>query len=192
MSMSSLRNATIRRPVGNGVKGGFMMTKATRPARWFRVQPIGFVRRPGAVNLDPETFYDPMVETALDILARWSDGLAGIEEYSHLYVIFWLDRARRTRKARAHVPEGRDGLPSVGMFATRTPRRPNPIGVAAPRLLRREGDTLWVTGIDAWPGTPTLDHNGYAPRDDLRPDATAPEWLETLWALHDAERGGNR
>jgi tRNA (Thr-GGU) A37 N-methylase len=74
------------------------------------------------------------------------------------------------------------------MFATRTPRRPNPLGVAAPRLLRREGDTVWVTGIDAWPGTPILDIKGYTPRDDLRPDASVPEWLETLWAFHDAER----
>ncbi|MGH2614493.1 MAG: TrmO family methyltransferase domain-containing protein, partial [Thermomicrobiales bacterium] len=84
----------------------------------------------------------------------------------------------------------REGLPEVGLIATRTPRRPNPIGVAAPRLLRREENTLWVSGIDAWPGTPILDIKGYTPRDDLRPDATVPEWLTTLWALHDAERGG--
>ena len=158
------------------------------PTRWFRVQAIGHVRRPGVTEPDPAAFYDPAVETALDILPRWSAGLAGIEEYSHLYVIFWLDRAHRPRKPRAHVPEGRDGLPEVGMFATRTPRRPNPIGVAAPRLLRRDGDTLWVTGIDAWPGTPILDIKGYAPRDDLRPDASVSEWLEYLWEHQDAEQ----
>ena len=48
---------------------------------------------------------------------------------------------------------------------------------------------LWVSGIDAWPGTPVLDIKGYAPRDDLRHDATVPTWLETLWSAHDAERG---
>jgi tRNA (adenine37-N6)-methyltransferase len=168
---------------------GTAVTKAEGMTRWFRVQAIGYVRRPGAGDPDPEAFYDPTVETVLDILPRWSDGLAGIEGYSHLYVIFWLDRARRARKPRTHIPEGREGLPEVGMFATRTPRRPNPIGVAAPRLVRREGNMLWVTGIDAWPGTPILDIKGYAPRDDLRPEASVPEWLEALWGFHDAERG---
>ena len=75
------------------------------------------------------------------------------------------------------------------MFATRTPRQPNPLGVSAPRLLRHEGNVLWVTGIDTWPGTPILDIKGYAPRDDRRPDATVPASLETLWLTHDAERG---
>ena len=164
------------------------MTGGERPSRGFRVQPIGYVRRPGAPEPDPEAFYEPWAETALEILPRWSDALTGIEEYSHLFVIVWLDRARRARKPRSHVPEGRDGLPEVGLFATRTPRRPNPLGVNAPRLLRRVGNTLWVSGIDAWPGTPILDIKGYAPRDDLRPDVTVPEWLTTLWACHDEER----
>ena len=74
------------------------------------------------------------------------------------------------------------------MFATRTPRRPNPLGISALRLLLREGNILWVTGIDSWPGTLILDIKGYAPRDDLRPDATIPASLKTLWVTHDAER----
>ena len=140
------------------------MTRGEQPLRWFRVQPIGYVRRPGAAEPDPEAFYDPRAETALEILPRWEDALAGIEEYSHLFVIVWLDRANRARKPRTHVPEGRE-------------------------LLRRAGRTLWVSGIDAWPGTPILDIKGYAPRDDLRQDATVPDWLERLWSAHDAERG---
>jgi tRNA (Thr-GGU) A37 N-methylase len=71
----------------------------------------------------------------------------------------------------------------------RAPQRPNPLDISAPRLLRRAGCTLWVSGIDAWPGTPILDIKGYAPRDDLRQDATVPDWLERLWSAHDAERG---
>ena len=167
-----------------------MTASQGRRNRWFRVQPIGYVQRPGAAEPDPEAFYDPWMEMALEILPRWADALAGIEEYSHLVVIVWLDRAHRVRKARSFVPEGREGLPEVGLFATRTPRRPNPIGISVPRLLRREGTTLWVSGIDAWPGTPILDIKGYAPRNDLRTDATVPEWLERLWAAHDAERSG--
>jgi tRNA-Thr(GGU) m(6)t(6)A37 methyltransferase TsaA len=157
--------------------------------RWFRVPPIGYVQRPGIEDPDPAAFYDPWTETALEILPRWEGALDGIEEYSHLIVIVWLDRVRRARKAHARRPEGRADLPEVGLFATRTPRRPNPIGVNTPRLLRREGHVLWVSGVDAWPGTPIIDIKGYAPRDDLRSDATVPGWLETLWMSHDAERG---
>jgi tRNA-Thr(GGU) m(6)t(6)A37 methyltransferase TsaA len=161
------------------------MTAATR---WYRVQLIGYVRRPGAADPDPAAFYDPAVETALEILPRWADALDGIEGYSHLVVLFWLDRATRARAPRRRRPEGRAELPEVGLFATRTPRRPNPIGMAAPRLLRREGHVLWVAGIDAWPDTPILDLKGYTPRDDLRPEATIPDWLTALWGFHDAER----
>lgn len=165
-----------------------MDTAHRNDQRWFRVQPIGYVRRPGVGDPDPEAFYDPAIETALEMLPRWSNALKGIEDYSHLIVLFWLDRVQRARKPRQGHPEGRTELPAVGLFATRTPRRPNPIGIATPRLLRRDGDTLWVSGIDAWPGTPILDVKGYTPRDDLHPDATVPEWLTTLWAMHDAER----
>jgi tRNA (Thr-GGU) A37 N-methylase len=84
-------------------------------------------------------------------------------------------------------------MPEVGVFATRSPRRPNPIGIACPRLLRREGNRLVVSGLDAWDGTPIIDLKGYAPRDECRPDATVPDWLTALWRSHDArdrEPGG--
>lgn len=113
----------------------------------------------------------------------------GLEEYSHLVVIVYLDRARRRRSVG--LPDGAEGrseLAKVGFFATRTPRRPNPIGVACPRLLRRDGLKLHASGIDAWDGTPILDLKGYSPRDELHPDATVPEWLSELWRQHDRER----
>lgn len=165
-----------------------MPSHDTSPTRWFRVQAIGSVARPGSDAVDSDAFYDPDMETALHILPRWADAIDGIEEYSHLIVVFWLDRARRARRARRIRAEGRPDMPEVGALATRTPVRPNPIGLATPRLLRREGLTLWVTGIDAWPGTPILDLKGYTPRDDVHLDATVPGWLQRLWALHDEER----
>lgn len=158
------------------------------PTRWFRAQAIGSVTRPGTATIASGAYYDPDLETALQILPRWAEATDGIEEYSHLIVVYWLDRANRARRARRIRPEGRPEMPEVGALATRTPQRPNPIGLATPRLLRREGLTLWVTGIDAWPGTPILDLKGYTPRDDMRPDATVPGWLQHLWALHDDER----
>jgi tRNA (Thr-GGU) A37 N-methylase len=55
-------------------------------------------------------------------------------------------------------------------------------------LIRRAGCNLRVSGIDACSGTLILESNGYAPRADLRQDATIPDWLELLWSAHDAER----
>lgn len=159
--------------------------------RWFRVQQIGTVRREEGPPPDPAAFYDPFAETVLEILPRWEAGLDGLEGFSHLVVLFWLDRATRLRTAAPRPAEGRDGLPPVGVFATRSPRRPNPIGIACPRLLRRDGRRLVVCGIDAWDGTPILDLKGYYPRDESRPEATVPVWLSALSRIHDAERGGN-
>ena len=81
-------------------------------------------------------------------------------------------------------------MPEVGLFATCTPRRLYPLGVSVTRSLRREGCTLWVRGGDTWPGTPIININGHARRDDLHPDASIPTWLVLVWTAHHAERGG--
>lgn len=158
--------------------------------RWFRVQAIGTVRRPGTGETRRDEFFDPWQESILEIDERWVDGLIGIEEFSHLVVLFYLDRAERRRTAgEPRQAEDVHGLTPVGFFSTRTPKRPNPIGIACPKLERREGNRLIVHGIDAWDGTPILDIKGYYPRDEQRPDATVPGWLELLWSRHDEERG---
>ena len=162
----------------------------TEHKRWFRVQAIGTVYREDSAG--PEEFLDPGKPSIIRIDPRWEAGLAGIEEFSHLVVLFYADRADRRRVAGEPMrPEGRADAPEVGFFATRTPKRPNPIGIACPRLIGREGSELHVTGLDAWDGTPVLDIKGYYPRDEQRPDATVPEWLTTLWRQHDAERAPN-
>ncbi len=155
---------------------------------WYRVQPIGFIRRPDGAG-PSSAFVDPFAEVIIAIDPRWAPGLAGIEEFSHLVVLFWLDRVSRRRVAGPlRSAEGAAGVAPVGFFATRTPRRPNPIGLSCPQLIRREGSALTVTGIDAWDGTPVIDLKGYFPRDELRSDATVPTWLTELWARHDRER----
>lgn len=157
--------------------------------RWFRAQAIGYVHRPGTAETARHEYFDPWQESFLEIDVRWQDGLIGIEGFSHLVVLFYLDRAQRRRTAgEPRQAEDSGGLTPVGFFSTRTPKRPNPIGISCPKLLKREGNRLFVTGIDAWDGTPILDIKGYYPRDELRTDATVPGWLELLWTRHDEER----
>jgi tRNA (Thr-GGU) A37 N-methylase len=81
-------------------------------------------------------------------------------------------------------------MPLVGLFATRSPHRPCPVGITAVRLLRRDGRRLHVEGLDAFEGTPILDIKPYLRRGDLIQEATAPEWLQRLWQIHDAEPTG--
>ena len=159
----------------------------TEHKRWFRVQSIGSVER--GDRAEPDQFFDPSVPSIIRIDPRWEAGLAGIEDFSHLIVLFYLDRAERRRTAGEPIhPEGRTESPAVGFFATRTPRRPNPVGISCPHLIRRDGCDLHVRGLDAWDGTPVIDLKGYYPRDEQRPDATVPDWLAALWHRHDAER----
>lgn len=160
----------------------------------FTVTAIGVVHRPGlpdGATTASTAYFDPFAESTIEIYPEWAAGLAGIEEFSHLAVVLYMDRAepRRPDEPLAHRVESLDGMPEVGLFGTRSPRRPNPLGLCYPRLLGRDGTVLRVTGMDAWPGTPVLDLKGYYLRDELRPDATAPAWLRRLWAQHDAERG---
>jgi len=167
-----------------------IMARASRTSTTsrFRVQSIGVVRRPGTGETQPGEFFDPWQESVLAIDPRWEAGLDGLEGFSHLVVLFFLDRAPRRRTVgQPRRPESHPETPAVGFFATRTPKRPNPIGIACPRLIRREGNRLIVAGIDAWDGTPILDIKGYFLRDEQRLDATVPDWLQRLWASHDAD-----
>ena len=98
---------------------------------------------------------------------RWTAGLSGLETVSHVVVLYWMDRARRdlVLQAPRHYAERR------GTFALRSPVRPNPIAVSVARLLRIEGSTLSVVGLDCVDDTPLLDIKPYFASTDAVPDA---------------------
>ena len=129
-----------------------------------------------------------VVTAEITVDAAWAEALDGIEEFSHIWVLWWIDGYDDPPAARHVHPERRLELPLVGLFATRSPHRPFPIGLTAVRLLARDGSRLVIEGLDAYEGTPVLDMKPYLRRGDLIPEATIPNWLETLWQVHDAER----
>jgi tRNA-Thr(GGU) m(6)t(6)A37 methyltransferase TsaA len=118
---------------------------------------------------------------------EWAEGLSGLEEFSHIIVLFWLDRPKTHETPLRLHPEAREDMPLVGVFATRAPVRPNPIGLTAVELLAREENVLIVRGLDAYHGTPVLDIKPYLVRGDLKNVTATPEWLKRLWNEHDAE-----
>ncbi len=128
------------------------------------------------------------VEVREDLLPA----LKGIEGFSHLLILFYFDQLPPgTAPLQVH-PERRPEMPLVGVLATRSPHRPNPIGLTAVELLRREGNVLWVRGLDAFDGTPVLDIKPYLPRGNHLEEVRIPDWLRRLWALHDQEREDGR
>jgi tRNA-Thr(GGU) m(6)t(6)A37 methyltransferase TsaA len=128
-------------------------------------------------------------EAEIEIEPVWAEALEGIEGFSHIWLVWWLDRADTAPAVLQVHPEGRQDVPLMGVFATRSPRRPNPVAMTAVRLLERRGTRLRVQGLDAYEGTSILDIKPYLRRGDLIAEATVPGWLERLWRIHDEERG---
>lgn len=114
---------------------------------------------------------------AIYIHKRWAQGLEGIEKFSHVIVLFWLHQARKP-ELRIH-PKGFKELPRIGFLATRTPHRPNPIGMTVVKLLKRRGRQLWVEGLDAWDNTPILDIKPYTKRESIK-KFSIPAWVHQL------------
>lgn len=143
------------------------------------VKPIGRVtlgRAPDAVDDCWEE-----AESEIEIDPDWVDALDGIDEFSHLWVILGFDAPDDAPEPLRVHPQRRRDLPRVGLFATRSPRRPNPIAITAVRLLAREGGRLRVQGLDAFEGSVVLDLKPYLSRGDQIADSHYPEWLDRLW-----------
>jgi tRNA-Thr(GGU) m(6)t(6)A37 methyltransferase TsaA len=112
----------------------------------------------------------------------FAEALEGVEEYSHLLILFWLSRVRKAdRKMKKIHPKSREDLPLVGIFATRTQYRPNPIGLTLVKLLGRQKNVLKVRGLDALDGTPVIDIKPISPRQEFPKKNRVPKWYEQLW-----------
>ena len=135
----------------------------------FTPRPIGFVTSPykDTVAIPKGLGARHEAEGVLRILPEFDLGLAGIEGFSHLFVLWVFDRSGPF-ELTATPPS--DNQPH-GVFATRSPRRPNPIGLTVVELLRREKGSLYVRGVDMLDQTPILDIKPYLssiPAESLR------------------------
>jgi tRNA-Thr(GGU) m(6)t(6)A37 methyltransferase TsaA len=125
----------------------------------FALTSIGIIHSPFQALGDAPLqgrFSDAVI--TLEILPEFTEGLQDVEHHPHLIVLYWLDRSDRT-VLRAIPPHSGN---EHGVFATRSPDRPNPIGIAVVDFVRREGNRLFVRGLDALDGTPVLDIKPYS------------------------------
>ncbi|MBN2124493.1 MAG: tRNA (N6-threonylcarbamoyladenosine(37)-N6)-methyltransferase TrmO [Deltaproteobacteria bacterium] len=112
---------------------------------------------------------------------EYVDILDGIEEFSHVLVLYWAHKVDAKGRSLTKVhPMGRKDLPLVGVFSTCSPARPNPILVIAVRLLERKGATLCVSGLDAVDGSPVIDIKPYVPSYYSVTDARLSGWMNRL------------
>ena len=109
------------------------------------------------------------------------DILEGIEEYSHVMVLYWAHKVPKQSRSLTKVhPMGRSEFPLVGIFCTCSPARPNPVLMSIVRLCGRKENVLEVTGLDAVDGSPVVDVKpyvrGFYPQDGVR----IPKWMQRI------------
>lgn len=135
----------------------------------FTVSPIGWVRKADG-------------RTRLVLDKQYQAGLLGLDGFSHIYVYWWFDR-NDTPDKRAVLqihpsPPGNMAHPLTGVFATRSPFRPNLIGMTLCKIVAVKDNCVEIAGIDAFDDTPVLDIKPHVPRFDAAPGATIPWWLQ--------------
>ena len=108
---------------------------------------------------------------------KLTEALDGLEEFSHIIVLYWMHQAISSEVPLKVHPMGTHELPRVGLFATRSPNRPNPVGRTTVRLLQRQSNILRVEGLDAIDGTPVIDIKPYLPGYDAPTNAKVAPWI---------------
>ncbi len=139
----------------------------------YEVKPIGRAENDYESEIPDD--YKQRV-TKIIIFKEYEDALLGIEEHSHIVILSWFDRGDRTTH-RVH-PMADLSNPLTGVFATRSPVRPNPIAVTVCELVERKGNVLHVKGLDAYNNTPIVDIKSYTTKYNIS-NPEYPEWVPT-------------
>ena len=141
------------------------------------LKAIGTVRNAVTQAPGPDYHWDDVIsEIVID--SSLTEALDGLDKFSHIIVLYWMHQLDTTDRVPTKIhPRGKAELPLVGLFATRSPRRPNPLGKATVKLLARKDNILTVKRLDAIDGTPVIDIKPYIPGYDSAAEAKAAEWI---------------
>ncbi len=140
------------------------------------LNPIGYVK----TNAIGDQVRDKNGISQIVLRSDMVDALSGISDFSHLFVLFYLNQVTpQQRKTLKVHPRGRMDMPLTGIFAARTMLRPNPIGLTLVKLISVEGNILTVKGLDAFDQTPVLDIKPYDFWDTAT-NVKVPDWWKKL------------
>jgi tRNA-Thr(GGU) m(6)t(6)A37 methyltransferase TsaA len=158
------------------------------------IRPIGIVKSKADKevlkysNKDIKLDYDVALRQGTDlkkseiiINEEYLDCLEGIEDFSHLIILFWTHKVpNNARQIKKVHPAGLKEMPIKGIFATRSPVRPNPICKTTVKLIERKGATLVVEGLDAIDNTPVIDIKPHLPFYDSPLNVKLADWMYHL------------
>jgi tRNA-Thr(GGU) m(6)t(6)A37 methyltransferase TsaA len=141
-----------------------------------KMQAIGVIRTPfaEASGTPIQAAYGQGIEGQVLLYEPYAQALADIDDFERLWLIYWMDRVSGFKPSVIPYRDTKEH----GLFATRSPARPNPIGMTVVRLLRREGAILHVADLDILDGTQLLDIKPYIPAFDAHPVSRAG-WFDT-------------
>ena len=151
-------------------------------------KPIGYVRV-NASDEEVKKLWDKGLISTIEILPEYSEALEGLNGFSHIIVIYHMHKVTEEQRRTLKVKPRRllaygfslNELPTVGVFATDSPHRPNPIGLSIVEVVAIEGLRLKVKYLDAYDGTPVLDIKPYTPARIVK-IRSLPEWYVRLWS----------
>jgi len=154
------------------------------------LQPIGKVRN--SIRVLKREGWDSVISEII-LKPEYEEALDGVEDYSHLFIFFWITRIPQSRRGMMKIhPKSREDLPLVGIFATRTQYRPNPIGLTLVELLGRKKNVLRVRGLDALRGSPVLDIKPISPGKEFPKKTRVPTWYRRLWTRETGRKNTSR
>ena len=159
----------------------------------YTLNPIGYVRScfKEKFAIPRQPLLAPAAQGCIELLPPYdqADAIAGLEEISHIWVIFLFHKTLESTPRLKVRPPRLGGNKSIGVFASRATHRPNGIGQSAVRLERAEAGRLWISGIDLLDGTPVLDIKPYVPYADSLATAhnaiadSAPALIQVGWQM---------
>ena len=139
---------------------------------------IGLIKNNIEIKKDKDWGSD---DSKIIIDEQYEHGLTGLSGFSHLIVVYYLDKADfNMEKHLVRRPQGREDMPTVGIFSQRAKDRPNPIGITSVEIIDINKNIITVKGLDAINNTPILDIKPYYPMYDCKNNAVIPEWVTRL------------
>lgn len=139
------------------------------------LRPIGYAKNTADKPMLPG-WKDVISDVIID--KKFTKGLEGIDKYSHIIVVYWMDKEGECHLQ--HHPQGKQDVPFVGIFACRCPQRPNRLAISTVQLISRKRNVLTVKGLDIVNKTPILDIKPYTPQYDKVTKPKVPGWINKL------------
>ena len=142
----------------------------------FTFSSIGIIHSPYKNKAPHQTLDNDQGEFKIVLNKNFVEGLHLLDDFKYIYVIYYLDKVMRNNKMIISPPWANQQ--GVGVFASRSPNRPNPIGISVVKIKKIINNIIYITGIDAFDGTPLLDIKPYIDQLDVKLDANFG-WINT-------------